>query len=209
MQINVNNWKSATIPKYQLALNLQELSSKYPPHWKSILAMIPSQDRIVDIGCGVGSIAGLLEKEGLNNSYLGIDFSENMVRCASEHWKNREFKVGDVMHLDDIRENDILLCNGLLDIMPNGVESLNKILSYRAKYVLLSRINIGVAEQHGTYKTYGTIVPKYTYSRNTFYNIINESKYLIEKVDNSTGTYLLSDFRGNNLRQNTNATQDS
>jgi trans-aconitate methyltransferase len=191
MQINVNNWKSAIISEQQLTLNIQELSSEYPPHWKSILAMIPSEDRIVDIGCGVGAIARLLEKEGLTNSYLGIDFSENMVRCASEHWKNHEFKVGDVMNLDDIRENDTLLCNGLLDIMPNGVESLNKILSYRAKYVLLSRINIGVAEQHETYNAYGTIVPKYTYSKNIFYSIINESKYLIEKVDNSTGTYLL------------------
>ena len=191
MQIDVNNWKSASIPKHQLDLNLRELSSKYPPHWKSIIAMIPSHDRMVDIGCGVGAIAGLLEKEELANPYLGIDFSENMVQCASEHWKAHEFKVGDVMNLDVIRDNDILLCNGLLDIMPNGVESLNKILSYRAKYVLLSRINIGVAEQHGTYNAYGTIVPKYTYSRNTFYSIIDRSKYSIEKVDNSTGTYLL------------------
>jgi hypothetical protein len=37
MQIDVNNWKSATIPKDQLSLNLQELSSKYPRHWKSII----------------------------------------------------------------------------------------------------------------------------------------------------------------------------
>jgi ubiquinone/menaquinone biosynthesis C-methylase UbiE len=193
MQVKVDNWKSASIPRHQLDLNLQELSSKskYPPHWKSILATIPSKDRIVDIGCGVGSIAGLLEKEGLTNSYLGIDFSDNMIQCATEHWKNYEFKVGDVMHLDDIRENDILLCNGLLNTMPNAIHALHKILSYRAKYVLLSRLCIDVTEQHGTYNAYGTIVPKYTYSRNTFYSIIDRCKYLIEKVDNSTGTYLL------------------
>ena len=191
MQVKVDNWKDASIPTHQLALNIRELSSTYPPHWKSILAMIPSQDRIVDIGCGIGSIAGLLEKEGLTNSYLGIDFSENMIQCATQHWKKQEFKVGDVMNLDDIRENDILLCNGLLDIMPNGTQSLYKILSYKAKYVLLSRINIGLVAKHETYNAYGIIVPKYTYSRNTFYNIINESGYSIEKVDNSTGTYLL------------------
>ena len=193
MQVKVDNWKNASIPTHQLALNLRELSSKstYPPHWKSILAMIPSEDRIVDIGCGVGSIAGLVEREGLTNSYLGIDFSDNMIQCATQHWKTYNFKVGDVMNLDDIRENDILLCNGLLDIMPNGTQSLYKILSYKAKYAILSRINIGLVEKHETYNAYGIIVPKYTYSRNTFYNIINESGYSVKKVDNSTGTYLL------------------
>lgn len=185
--MSVHAWKDASIPKKQLALNLQELTSKdrYPDHWKCILKMIPTTHRIIDIGCGVGSIARLLEQEGFSNSYLGIDFSESMIECASQQWKNHTFVVGDVMNLTDVRDTDIILCNGLLDILPNAVEVLRKILGYKARHVILSRVYVGAREEHGVYDAYGIPVPKYTFSQDIFHTIIKEHGYSIQRSDST------------------------
>jgi 2-polyprenyl-3-methyl-5-hydroxy-6-metoxy-1,4-benzoquinol methylase len=197
--MSVENWKDPSIPEKQLALNLQELTSKrnYPQHWIDIMRMlnvIRSRDRIVDIGCGVGSFVECLKKEGFDNEYHGIDFSESMITCASKQWDydNVTFATGDVMSLDVLRDTDVLLCNGLLSSMPNAITALRKILSYNATYIILSRVCLDTHEQHAYYDAYGIPVPKYVFCNEVFHKTIKDGGYGILQAEHESGTFVLN-----------------
>ena len=178
-------WKKPVCAHLQETVVENELKNGYPQHWKDILNCIPTDDRIVDVGCGVGAIYLLVEKEHLKNPYLGVDFSETMIEVAKK--KNPDvFMVGDYRSLGMTLENDILLCNGLLDILPNGVDALNRLLKYKPKYVILSRINIGTIQQVRQYTAYTIPVLKFTFSKLEFEAVIAKNGYSVIKKTGNT-----------------------
>jgi len=75
--------------------------------WPLIERMVGSLDIVqgskgIDIGCGIGSITGLLsQKTGPGGEVTGLDFSNEMIRYAREHTKqkNLRFVQGDVSSL--------------------------------------------------------------------------------------------------------------
>jgi len=79
-------------------------------------------DNILDIGCGNGRMATLFEN--LNVNYLGIDNSSELIKIASNRFKeknNVKFEVGEASDLN-LRENkfDIVLMMAVLHHIPTS-----------------------------------------------------------------------------------------
>lgn len=178
----VDEWKKESVAAQHTEAFKSQIESGYPLFTHHILECIPSNDRIVDVGCGGGATYHVLKKEGRSNPYLGIDFSENMIRHAIEESGNSSaFQVGDYRTLNVSLNNDILLCSGLFDILPDGIAALNTLLSYRPKYAILARLRIGDNSDLGKYNHYGIEILEYTFSKKEFKQVIRNNGYRISK----------------------------
>lgn len=67
----------------------------YYPLYKKIVNKLNYHDVILELGCGVGHLAQMLE-ENQYKSYLGLDFSEKAIELAKEKSKQR-FICSDIM----------------------------------------------------------------------------------------------------------------
>lgn len=166
------NWKNGDVSEKQLELNLRELSSpdSYPSHWNFFLRFMTrcKYAKMLDIGCGVGAYAKLIKDNGIETEYTGIDYSEYAIQKAKEQWGTGNFICMDYRGLtpDFIRDFDLVHLGALLDVLPNGNEALDFILSLGAKEVLISRIETTKEVSH--YKTYYAydIIETYSYRHN-------------------------------------------
>jgi 2-polyprenyl-3-methyl-5-hydroxy-6-metoxy-1,4-benzoquinol methylase len=188
-----DNWKNPSVPMQQLELNLKELSSpnQYPPHWNDFLGLIKliekRVDTLYDLGCGVGTLSKVMKDNSVNINYVGIDFSESMIELAKKTWDS-EFYVDDFRNLNRDFSQSIIYASGLLDTLPDGVKELDTLLSYQAKYVLLSRIEL-LQKSVYTYIAYGIEVTKYIFDIQEFLDKIEEKHYKL--IASSRNSYLL------------------
>lgn len=70
----------------------------YYPIYKEIINRINGNDRILELGCGVGHFAEMLKEKGYRN-YLGLDFSKVAIAVAKIN-SGLEFKLCDIMEDD-------------------------------------------------------------------------------------------------------------
>ncbi len=191
-------WKHKDIPHKQLELNKYELNNRYPPHWISFLNLIDivkkmegdsfNSYNLLDLGCGVGTTYQLLKDNNINCGFIGYDFSEHMIDLAKKEWNYDKFYVKDVTKdIDNITYNDIIYTTGLLCMLPNSNEILDKLLKYNTKYVMLNRLYLDNSSHISLYKAYDMInCIRYTFSKDEFYNIIKENGYnIISNIDNN------------------------
>ena len=175
-------WKHEDLPRKQLELNRKELAGSYPPHWKSLLACLRqiSLNGLVfyDVGCGVGATYQLLRQEGISCRYIGFDFSDAMVETAKSAWNYDGFVVDDYTTTQRDFTSGLMYCNGLLDIMPDGVKELKTLLSFGAPYLILNRINLAQMKRVRVYKAYDTIdCYEYTFDVTEFMDTIRGLGY--------------------------------
>jgi trans-aconitate methyltransferase len=192
--MSVDAWKHSSLPIYQLDLNRKELSGSYPDHWKALLLCMRSINftgkTFIDIGCGVGATYQLLMQEKLLINYIGIDFSTDMIETAKNAWGYSGFFVEDFHDSKRNYSNSIIYCNGLLDILPDGVAELNKILEFGAPVVILNRINVGTSKSLTKYIAYDTIeCYRYIFSQKEFVDTVASYRYKI--THKSVDCYLL------------------
>ena len=185
---HINSWRdSGEVFEHQIRLNNYELQSSYPNHWKhfikslDFLTLKHNVNRIVDIGCGAGVYSELARRHFPRLSYLGYDYSENALQVAKKSWPDSKFKLGKYQDLSssDFNEGDVLVANGLLDILPNGDKALERLLSLSCKFVILQRINITEAvSSHNVYRAYD-VIETYEYHHNitVFSNLLNQYGY--------------------------------
>ena len=189
---HIDSWKnSKEVFLQQLALNQQELRSASPPkHWYHFVNSMDSfvesypVKRVVDIGCGAGVYSELVRVYFPSILYLGYDYSENALNLARKTWSHNtkaEFKLSkyqDVSHYD-IKTGDVIVANGLLDILPNGEEALEHILSLSCGLLILQRINFTSENScHETYSAYGVIdTYNYSYNVDVFHKLIKKYGY--------------------------------
>jgi SAM-dependent methyltransferase len=187
-----DNWKHPSIPQQQLDLNLIELSlpENYPPHWNDFLGLIKlvKVETLYDLGCGVGVMYKVMKDNSLDINYVGIDFSESMIELAKKTWDSKNFYVDDFRNLNKDFSSAIIYASGLLDILPDGVKGLDTILNYKAKYVLLSRVEVS-QKSISTYMAYGIEIIEYFFDRREFLLKIEEKHYRI--IASSGNSYLL------------------
>ena len=191
MQRLSEQWKHADLPAKQLGLNMAELRAKdsYPRHWVSFLNAlknIPDDLVVYDIGCGTGSTYKLLTDNKIGKKYVGLDFSEAMIKTARGAWPGGEFYVDDFMNTNINYQGQIVYCNGLLDILYDGIAALNTILKFGAKYVVLNRLNFSDKQSVETYVAYDTIpCIRYTFCRNDFAAAMHDNKYTLMSDDST------------------------
>jgi SAM-dependent methyltransferase len=115
-----------------------ESRSLAQPSLHRLLAYVPPGGRVLDVGCGHGRVAHLLDRDRPGASYLGLDFSARLVRLAQEETASLTkvkvaFDVADLTEpgwserLGDCRFDTILLLAVLHHIpaYQNRLEVLN------------------------------------------------------------------------------------
>ena len=184
------SWKDESIPQQQLDLNLIQLNDKqnYPPHWINLINLLNEIDNsneimtFVDVACGVGSSYKLLQENNFKFSYKGLDYSDSMIRKAISQWNNDNiFNVNNVFQLSVFEKKTILYADGLLDILENSKECLLHLLTLNSDYIILNRIRLEEKYRLSKYYAYGRIFNCFSYEKDDFYKILNDSRYTIIK----------------------------
>lgn len=164
--VNFNNLKSAwrddaKIFHKQLELNLEELEGNYPEHWNIFIDFVDrfSPKNILDIGCGCGAYYELCKRH-FDIEYTGIDYSEHAIQLAKKHWGHEGFFVKDYRRLtpEDVEGFDLLHVGAMLDVLPNGDEALEFILSLKPQALLIGRMKLtGSESYYNVYTAYDAI----------------------------------------------------
>ena len=79
------------------------------PGVKRIIAQLPLNASILDLGCGNGEIFIQLVRMGFRGSYLGIDFSPQLVNIAINRWKDYYQSGRDKGASDNQNQNPVFL----------------------------------------------------------------------------------------------------
>lgn len=76
--------------------------------------------RLLDLGCGPGSMVGWIIKAIPGIEIHGIDISPSMIQIAREKYPNVSFQVGDAENIPfDASYFDVVLCSGMLHHFPD------------------------------------------------------------------------------------------
>ena len=91
---------------------------------------ITSKTKIVEIGCGTGiNVGRILSLQKLFTSYLGIDFSHDMLAIARENFEDEEnitFVEGDARTVAIPQKYDLVLCTWVLSHTPKPSAVVNR-----------------------------------------------------------------------------------
>jgi SAM-dependent methyltransferase len=72
------------------ALPFSETRRRLQPGVARLLERISAGERILDLGCGAGTLASALAQHGFSGSYLGLDFSLGLLEAARENVRRLE-----------------------------------------------------------------------------------------------------------------------
>jgi len=187
----INSWKNKNVSKKQLELNLVELSTKYPSHWNAFISLVNqiNPKNILDVGCGCGSYYELCSREFKDIKYTGIDYSEDAIKIAKKKWSYTGFIVKNYLSLtnDYIADFDLIHLGALLDVLPNGDEALDFILSLNAKNIIIGRMKLTEkTSYYETYTAYDEITTyAYYHNRENFIKQCDKHSYLITNIENN------------------------
>ena len=184
-------WKYSNVFEKQLTFNLKELDGAYPPHWKDFIFLLKTNNpkSMLDVGCGCGAIYELCRRELPGLKYHGLDYSENAITLAKKNWDESCFSVKDCISLskDDIYEYDLVHLGALLDVLPNGDEVLEHILSISPNNILIARMKLTDKESYyNTYEAYDEITTcVYYHNKTNFFRLCEEYGYDVSNMNNN------------------------
>jgi trans-aconitate methyltransferase len=164
-----DSWKNKDVFEDQLRLNQQELDN-YPLHWRQFIEILShfKTDNLLDVGCGVGAMSELCAKELPQITYTGIDYSEDAINIAKTHWPKHSWYVKNYTDLtkEFVAKFDTLHAGAFLDVLPNGDDVLDLILSLGVNNVLIGRAKI--TEKPSYFETYAAYnkITTYAYYHN-------------------------------------------
>lgn len=133
-----------------------------------LLAICEKGSMLLDIGTGTAMIADFCK----DHKFHGADLPHIISGCAMRNQPGYFYRSCDVIEdeLAWIKKFDIIVLNGVIDIMANGLGILARVLTHANRYVLIHRQEI---TEHGvtTYKENGS------YGGKTFHSIINRNDF--------------------------------
>jgi trans-aconitate methyltransferase len=187
------SWKNSKVFQKQLELNLKELTSKnaYPPHWNDFLRLINKYKpkNILDVGCGCGALYKLLNNELPSIEYYGVDYSEEAIEIAKKTWGKDRFSIKNYLSLDKeyVSKFDLLHLGALLDVLPNGDEALEYIMSISPKSILIGRMKLTDKDSYSeTYKAYDEITTfAFYHNTDNFLQLCKKYGYVLDKINNN------------------------
>lgn len=163
------SWKNNAVFNKQLELNKRELLN-YPPHWVEFVNILKSlgSKNILDLGCGVGAMSELCKSNIPGIRYTGVDYSDDAIRIARTEWPDNEWFVMSYESLNEefCKQFDTLHAGAFLDVLCNGDEVLDLLLSLDVRNVLIGRAKVTEKNSYyTTYKAYDEITT-YAYHHN-------------------------------------------
>ena len=90
--------------------------SPYFKSWSHIIncGWLRPEDKILDLGCGPGQFAEMLKAHGFKN-YVGIDFSEEAIKQASERVPDYDFHCEDIYDYEVGEYIDVIVALEVLE----------------------------------------------------------------------------------------------
>ena len=109
------------------------------PGVQKLLKGFPPESRILDLGCGNGELARQLARTGFKGTYLGTDFSPNLLEKVSAHFPGGfevNYRVLDLAHPDwtgvlGSQRFDLVLCFAALHHIPSMARRLSVVRNIR------------------------------------------------------------------------------
>jgi trans-aconitate methyltransferase len=187
------SWDNRKVFEKQLDFNLIELSSKnkYPPHWNDFISLVRNNkpETILDVGCGCGAMYEVCRREFPNIGYFGLDFSKEAILLAKNTWSPSNFAVLDYKELTNeyVKDYDLVHLGALLDVLPDGDEALEHILSLNAKNILIGRMKLTERPSYyDEYVAYDEIKTcAFYHNSDNFYKLCNDNQYLVTTINNN------------------------
>ena len=113
---------------------------------------------VLDIGCGTGRTTAILKN--LSNSYIGLDYSLEMIESCKERFKNVRFIHGDVRNMsNEFKDQE---CDFIMFSF-NGLDSINhtdRLQGLREIYRVLKSDGLFVFSSHNRNHRYAISHPK-------------------------------------------------
>ena len=95
-------WKEYWLSPFASALLESAHAGALPPDFDQFLALLraylPSESRVLDGGCGLGTVVAVLKRAG--HECVGIDFVPELIEFARRASPGLDLRVGDVESLD-------------------------------------------------------------------------------------------------------------
>ena len=102
----------------QIARDFSETRYNVWPEFEYFKGYLHNGQAVLDLGCGNGRLLELLKDYKVD--YLGVDFSENLIREAQAKWPDKKFKAADLAELGDLKEKfDLIFCVATLHHIPS------------------------------------------------------------------------------------------
>ena len=114
------------IDKTRLDYNIiaSHFSDKRKFLWKDIrqfLKLVEPKDKVLDVGCGNGRLYQALKDKKID--YLGIDFSEELIKIARKKNPSAKFRIADVTKQNtwkNLKDLDVCFCIAILHHIPTN-----------------------------------------------------------------------------------------
>lgn len=71
---------------------------------------------VLDVGCGLGALYGILKDSGRLGEYLGLDLLPSMIKQARINHPDGNFEVRDLLEWEGERRFDLVVCSGALNV---------------------------------------------------------------------------------------------
>jgi len=106
--------------------------SVYFPVWSRVCALIPRSASVLDIGCGPGQFAEMLNDRGIA-SYLGLDISEEAIRMARDRLPQFEVAASDALCDPMVAQSkaDVIVCMEVLEHIDEDLALIERFPSGR------------------------------------------------------------------------------
>ena len=103
----------------QIAKDFSETRYNVWPEFEYFKGYLHHGQAVMDLGCGNGRLLELLKDYKVD--YLGVDFSENLIREAQAKWPENRFKTVDILELDNLKQKfDLVFCVATLHHIPSS-----------------------------------------------------------------------------------------
>ncbi|MCX6739802.1 MAG: class I SAM-dependent methyltransferase [Candidatus Parcubacteria bacterium] len=110
--------KSNKILYNEIAKDFSQTRYDIWPEFEYFKGYLHDGQEVMDLGCGNGRLLELLKDYKVD--YLGVDFSENLIREAQAKWPDKKFKVADLAELGNSKEKfDLIFCVATLHHIPS------------------------------------------------------------------------------------------
>ncbi len=149
-------------------------------HLKAFTDLLAETDNdgeeIIDLGCGTAMLSQFFPR----HTYIGADLPHIISGCAMRNYPEYMYHSLDLVtdNLEWIKKYNIVVVNGVIDIMQHPLHILEKILQHVSRYLIIHRQEITENGQTHTIKN-----P--SYNSVTYHSIINRKDFvdLLDKYD--------------------------